>query len=133
MRMPTNPCQILMSDQKILTMMHGDPDSPIYVMGPTHSRPGEQRWVFEKQLDDTVLLYNPMYRKYAGVPTGLHPNVTVVVTESGSASKFAMEKVKDESYKIYVYHGTSKLYLYLSPDWDHSPKVREPFLIAQLE
>ncbi|ELU42794.1 hypothetical protein AG1IA_03184 [Rhizoctonia solani AG-1 IA] len=102
---PTGPCQILLSNQKILTMMHGDPDSPIYVMGPTHSRPGEQRiirysqWVAEKQSDDTVLFYNPMCKKYAGVTTALHPNVTVVVTESSAASRFVMEEITENSYK----------------------------------
>ncbi|QRW19968.1 hypothetical protein RhiXN_08943 [Rhizoctonia solani] len=104
-------------------MMHGDPDSPIYVMGPTHSRPGEQRWVAEKQSDDTVLFYNPMYKKYAGVTTALHPNVTVVVTESSAASRFVMEEITENSYKIYVHNGIIKLYLYLSPDWEHSPKT----------
>ncbi|CAE6479174.1 unnamed protein product [Rhizoctonia solani] len=121
--LPSSSCHILLSNQKILTMMHGDPDSPIYAMGLTQSRPGEQRWVIEQQSDNMALLYSPMYKKYAGVTTALHPNVSVVVTDSSSASKFVMEKVNDNSYKIYVYHGANKLYFYLSPDWNHSPKT----------
>ncbi|CAE6443032.1 unnamed protein product [Rhizoctonia solani] len=104
-------------------MMHGDPDSPIYAMGLTQSRPGEQRWIIEQQPDNMALLYNPMYKEYAGVTTALHPNVSVAVTNSSSASKFVMENVDVNSYKIYVYHGANKLYLYLSPGWNHSPKT----------
>ncbi|CUA77017.1 hypothetical protein RSOLAG22IIIB_06450 [Rhizoctonia solani] len=92
-------------------------------MALTQSRPGEQRWIIEQKTGNTVLLYNPMYKKYAGVTTALHPNVSVVVTDLNSASRFVIEYVRYKSYRIYVYHGAEKLYLYLSPEWDHSPKT----------
>ncbi|KAG9099500.1 hypothetical protein FRC06_005214 [Ceratobasidium sp. 370] len=114
------PIRLFLSEQKILTMMNGDSDSPVYATTP-NAKPAKQVWVLHRQEDGGILLQNELFRKYIGVATALHPNVTVVATDS--AIKFIMKPTGKDSYRLYVENGAEKLYLYLAPDWDYSPKA----------
>ncbi|QRV92122.1 ricin-type beta-trefoil lectin domain protein [Ceratobasidium sp. AG-Ba] len=115
-----SPVQISLSGQKILTMMAGDSDSPVYATS-ANAKPGKQTWSLHKQQDNTYHLQNQLFHKYIGVAASLHPNVTAVATES--PIDFVVESTGRETYKLYVKNDSEKLYLYLAPDWSHSPKV----------
>ncbi|KAG8796641.1 hypothetical protein FRC12_013633 [Ceratobasidium sp. 428] len=101
-------------------MLNGDSDSPVYATDP-NIKPAKQTWLLHHQDDGTVLLQNKLFGKYIGIATDLKPNVTLVATNS--AIKFVMEHTKEDSYKIYAQNGDERLYLYLHPDWNTSPKV----------
>ncbi|KAG8697350.1 hypothetical protein FRC09_007917, partial [Ceratobasidium sp. 395] len=112
-------------------MLNGDSDSPVYATDSnikpakqTRRDSGDQQnsqWLLHHQDDGAVLLQNKLFGKYIGIATDLKPNVTLVATNS--AIKFIMEHAQDDSYKIYAQNGDEKLYLFLHPNWNTSPKV----------